>query len=192
MDSGRLGQVMEDKQKVLRMHIQGILRSNALAHKHVADAANHLADALKFLSTPVIVVLAQSTSWPLIGVHLPLMDTFLEEAKKRHEEMVQQRNLEKRPIHKIYIEQNLPRLSREWEYQHEGEVNSRLAALVTRYMHEALMRDKKQFYSGTALATMFKVRSSTLNKLISGRKYMGGAELEKYMEEMKHKGVEIK
>ena len=43
-----------------------------------------------------------------------------------------------------------------------------------------------------ALATMFKVPSSTLNKLISGRKYMGGAELEKYREEMKHKGVEIK
>ena len=39
---------------------------------------------------------------------------------------------------------------------------------------------KKQFYSGTALSMMFNIPSSTLNKLISGRKYMGRVELEKY------------
>ena len=54
------------------------------------------------------------------------------------------------------------------------------------------MRDKKKFYSGTALGKMFKVPPSTLNKLISGQLYMGGAELEKYREEMKLKGIDIK
>ena len=53
------------------------------------------------------------------------------------------------------------------------------------------MRDKKQFYSGTALASMFDVPSSTLNKLISRKNYMGGAELEKYRAEMKRKCVNI-
>ena len=38
---------------------------------------------------------------------------------------------------------------------------------------------------------MFDVPPSTLNKLLSGRKYMGGAELEKYRDEMKRKGVDI-
>ena len=137
------------------------------------------------------VVLAQSTAQPLIRVHLPLMDTFLEKTKKKHEEMVQERNLEKQPIDEICIDQNLPRLAREWEYQHKGEANSRLAAVITRYMHRALMREKKQFYSRTALPMMFIIPSSTVNKLISGRKYMGGAKLEKYREEMKCKGVDI-
>ena len=53
------------------------------------------------------------------------------------------------------------------------------------------MHDKKQFYSGIVLGGMFDVPPSTLNKLLSGRKYMGGAELEKYHEEMKQKGVDI-
>ena len=54
------------------------------------------------------------------------------------------------------------------------------------------MRDKKKFYSGTALGEMFKIPPSTLNKLISGRLYMGGVELDKYREEMKRKGIYIK
>ena len=53
-----LDKLLEDKQKTLRMHIQGILHSNALAHKY----ANHLADASKFLCMPGMVVLAQSTA----------------------------------------------------------------------------------------------------------------------------------
>ena len=54
-----------------------------------------------------------------------------------------------------------------------------------------MMRDKKQFYSRMVLGGMFDIPPSTLNKLLSGRKYMGGAELEKYCEEMKQKGVDI-
>ena len=78
-----------------------------------------------------------------------------------------------------------------WEYQQEGTANSRLAVVVTRYVHEVMMPDKKQFYSGNILAKMFRVPSSTLNKLISERKYMGGAELEKHRDEMECKGVHI-
>ena len=48
-----------------------------------------------------------------------------------------------------------------------------------------MMRDKKKIYSGKALGEMFKFPQSTLNKLISGKLYMGGAELEKYREELK-------
>ena len=120
------------------------------------------------------------------------MNTFLEEAKKKQEEALQERKAEYWPIDEICIDQNLPHLAREWEYQHEGPANSQLAAVTTRYIHEAMMRDKKKFYSGTALGEMFKIPWSTLNKLISGKLYMGGAELEKYREELKRKGVDIK
>ena len=182
----------EDKQKELRQHIQGILWENAMAHLHVAEVADHLAEVSWLLSMPGIVVLSQATAQPLIGAHLPLMNTFLEEAKKKREETIEQHKLEYRPIDEICIDQNLPRLAREWEFQHEGPVNSRLAAVITWYIHEAMMRDKKKFYSGTALGEMFKIPPSTLNKLISGRLYMGGVELDKYHEEMKRKGINIK
>ena len=114
----------EDKQKELRQHIQGILRENAMAHQHAAEAADHLAEASRLLSMPGIVVLAQATAWPLIGVHLPLMNTFLEEAKKKWDETVEQRKPDYRLIDEICIDQNLPRLTREWEFQHEGPANS--------------------------------------------------------------------
>ena len=104
---------------------------------------------------------------------------------------MRQRQKEYKPIDKICINQNLPRNAREWEYQAEGDATCRLAAVVTRYMHQAMMRDKKQFYSGTVLRGMFDIPPSTLNKILSGRKYMGGAELDKYCEEMKQKRVDI-
>ena len=87
-----------------------------MAHKHAAEAAEHLAEASRLLSTPGTVVLVHATTRPLIGVHLPLIDTFLEEAKNKREEMPQQRRAEYRPIDEICIDQNLPQLAREWEY----------------------------------------------------------------------------
>ena len=81
-----------------------------------------------------------------------------------------------KPIDEICVDQNLPRNVRELEYQAEGDANHRLAAGVTRYMHQVMMCDKKQFYSGMVLGGMFDVPPSTLNKLLSRRKYMGGAD----------------
>ena len=119
------------------------------------------------------------------------MENFVDEAQKKHDEMVEERKAEYQPIDDICISQNLPINAREWEYQTEGEVNQCLAAIVTRYTHQAIKRGKKQFYSGNVLRRMFEILLSTLNKLISGKKYMGGAELEKYREEMKRKGMDI-
>ena len=163
-----------------------------MAHKHAADSAEHLSEASKLLSTPGIIMLANATARPLVGIHLPIINQFIEAAEKKHEEMVQQHEKEYRPIDKICIDQNLPRDAREWEYQAEGDANRHLAVVVTLYMHQAMMHKEKKFYSGIVLGEMFKVPPSTLNKLLSGRKYMGGAELNKYHEEMARKGVEIK
>ena len=166
-----------EKQQELTHHVQGILRENALAHKHAAAAAEHLADASRLLSTPAIVTVSNATARPLVGIHLPIMNKFIEKAQKKHEETLQQRQQEYKPIDNICIDQNLPRNAREWEFQVEGDANCWLAALVTRYMHQAMMRDKKQFYSRMVLRGMFDVPPSTLNKILSGRKYMGGVEL---------------
>ena len=168
------------QQKELWYHVQGILQLNALAHKRTAEAAEHLADASKLLFTPRIVTLSNTTARPLVGVHLLIMNKFIKEAQKKHEEMLQQRKKQYKTIDEICIDQNLPRNAREWEYQVEGDVNHCLAAVVTQYIHQTMMRDKKQFYSRNVLGGMFEVPLSTLNKLLSGKKYMGGAELEKY------------
>ena len=150
-----------------------------------------MADASKLLSTPGIITLVNAMARPLVRVHLLIMDKFLEEVQRKHEETVLQRQKEYKPIDKICINQNLPRNAKEWEYQAEGDANHCLAVVVTRYMHQVMMHDKKQFYSCNVLGGMFDVPPSTLNKLLSGRKYMGGAELEKYLGEMKRKGVDI-
>ena len=181
----------EAQKKELHHHVEGIIHSNALAYKHEAEGANHLVEASRLLTMPGMVVLAHTTARPLVGVYLPLKDTFTEEAKWKREETLQVKRPEYKSIDEICIDQNLPHNAREWEYQHEGDANRRLAAVVTRYIHEALMRDKKQFYSSVAIQAMFDVPASTINKLISGKKYMGGAELERYRAEMKRKDVDI-
>ena len=162
-----------------------------MAYKHAAEAAEHLSDALRLLSTPGIITLSNATARPLVGVNLPIMNKFIEEAQKKHKETLQQRKKEYKPIDEICIDQNLPRNAREWEYQAEGDVNHRLAAVVTQYVHQVMMRDKKQFNSRNILGGMFDVPPSTLNKLLSGKKYIGDSEQEKNQEEMKCKGVDI-
>ena len=116
------------------------------------------------------------------------MEKFIEEVWKKHKETVQQRKKESKPIDKICIDQ---KPTKKCKRIGEGDVNHRLAAVVTRYIHQVIMQDKKQFYSGNILGKMFEVPPSTLNKLISGRKYIGSAELKKYREVMKRKGVDI-
>ena len=119
------------------------------------------------------------------------MNKFIKAAQRKHEETVQQCQKDYKLIDDICVDQNLPRNAREWEYQAEGDANHHLMTLVTRYMHQMMICDKKQFYRGMVLGGMFDVPPSTLNKLLSGRKYMGGAELEKYHKEMKQEGVDI-
>ena len=77
----------DDKQKELWYHIQGILASKTLAHKHAAEAENHLAGTSWLLSTPGIMTLANATVRPHVGVHLPIMEKIVDEACKKHEEM---------------------------------------------------------------------------------------------------------
>ena len=90
------------KQKELRHHVQGILHSNALAHRHAADAAEHLADASKLLSTPGIIALSNPTARPLVGIHLPIMNKFIEAAQRKHEEMVQQCQKDYKPMTSVW------------------------------------------------------------------------------------------
>ena len=112
--------VSPEKQKELTHHVQGILWENALAHKHAVAAAEHLADASRLLSTPAIVTHLNATARPLVGIHLPIMNKFIEEAQNKHEETLQQRRQEYKPIDDICIKQNLPRNAKEWEFQVEG------------------------------------------------------------------------
>ena len=85
-----MDKLMPEKQKELRHHMQGILHSNASAYRHAADVAEHLLDASKLLSTPEIITLLNAMVRPLVGIHLPIMNQFIEAAQKKHEEMVQQ------------------------------------------------------------------------------------------------------
>ena len=82
--------LIPEKQEELRYHVQGILHLNMIAHKHAADMAEHLSDASKLLSSPRIVTSVNATARPLVGIHLPIMNQFIEVAQKKHEEMVQQ------------------------------------------------------------------------------------------------------
>ena len=85
-----LNNMSPQKQKELRHHVQGILHSNVLAHRHAAEVAEHLADASKLLSTPGIVALSNATAGPLEAIHLLIMNKFIEVAQKKHEDTVQQ------------------------------------------------------------------------------------------------------
>ena len=78
---------------------------------------------------------------------------------------------------------------REWTYHKEGAVK----ISSSNYPLHPSGYDVRdwQFYSSAVLNKIFKVSVLTLTKLLSGRKYIGGAELEKYCKEMTQKGINI-
>ena len=66
-----------EKQQELTHHVQGILHSNALAHRYAAAVAEYLADASRLLSMPAIIALSNATARLLVRIHLPIMNKFI-------------------------------------------------------------------------------------------------------------------
>ena len=82
-------------------------------------------------------------------------------------------------IDEVIFTQNCLSYNPEWAHATEGRPTVYLASLVTCYMDERMRKDSKLMMSTRALETVFHTPSSSVGKLISGRHYIGGYELDK-------------
>ena len=179
--------------KELKITIANICRSQALAHRHAADAADHLVTLTEIASLPVVMTVMNACQRPVVAVKIPEVDEMLQRAQDKVDAIrrAQIRTAGSRPIDEVVFAQNVPTYNPEWQHSNEGKATSYLATLVCRYMNELQRKDKKVVLSAKALEAIYHTASSSVGKLISGKQYLGGYAMEQQREKAEAEGKEL-
>ena len=179
--------------KELKITIANICRSQALAHRHTADVADHLVTLTEIASLLVVITVMNSCQRPVVEVKIPEVDEMLQRAQDKVDAIrrVQLRTAGSRPIDEVVFAQNVPTYNPEWQHSNEGKATSYLAMLVCRYMNELQRKDKKVVLSAKALEAIYHTASSSVGKLISGKQYLGGYAMEQQCGKAEAEGKEL-
>ena len=96
--------------KELKITIANICRSQALAHRHTADAADHLVTLTEIASLPVVMTVMNACQRPVVAVKIPEVDKMLQRAQDKVDAIrrVQLRTAGSRPIDEVVFAQNVP------------------------------------------------------------------------------------
>ena len=173
--------------------IKNLCKSQALAHRHAANMADYLAQLTDMVSLPATIKVMNSTLRPVVAVKIPEVDDMLERAQQKVEAIRKAKEATStvRPIDEVVFAQNCPTWNPEWSYSKEGKPTAYLASLVTRYMDERMRKDSQTVMSAKALEAIYHIASSSVGKLISGKHYIGGYELDKIRDKKEKEGVTL-
>ena len=162
-------------------------------HRHVAEAADNMANLTELVSLPILLKVISATMRPTVAIKIPEVDDMMAKAQEKVDAIRQakQKVGELKPIDEVVFAQNVPKYNPEWEHSPNGRATSYLARLVCRYLHELQQKDRKVVLSMKALETIYHTASSSIGKLISGKQYLGGAALEQMREKKKAEGKEL-
>ena len=179
--------------KELKITIANICRSQALAHRHAADAADHLVMLTDIASLPVVMTVINACQRPVVAVKILEVDKMMQRAQDKVDAIrrVQIRTGGVCPIDEVIFAQNVNTYNPEWQHSNEGKATSYLAMLVCRYMNELQRKDKKVVMSAKALEAIYHTARSSVGKLISGKQYLGGYMMEQQCGKAKAEGKEL-
>ena len=179
--------------KELKITIANICRSQALAHRHAVDTADHLVMLTEIASLPVVMMVINSCQQPVVAVKILEVDEMLQRAQDKVDAIrrVQLMTAGARPIDEVVFAQNIPTYNPEWQHSNEGKATSYLATLVCRYMNELQRKDKKVVLSAKALEAIYHTASNFVGKLISGKQYLGGYTMEQQRGKAEAEGKEL-
>ena len=179
--------------KELKITIANICRSQALAHQHAADVADHLVTLTYIASLPVVLMVINACKRLVVAVKISEVDEMMQRAQDKVDAIrrVQIRTGGVRQIDEVIFAQNIPTYNPEWQHSNEGRATSYLATLVCRYMNELQREDKKVVLSAKALEAIYHMASSSVGKLISGKQYLGGYAMEQQCGKAEAEGKEL-
>ena len=179
--------------KEVKIPIANICRSQALAHRHAADAADHLVMLTEITSIPVALMVINAVQQPVVAVKIPEVDEIMQRAQDKVDAIrrVKFRTGGVRPTDEVVFAQNVPTYNLEWQHSNEGRATSYLAMLVCRYMNKLQRKDKKVVLSAKALEMIYHTASSSVGKLILGKQYLGGYAMEQQHGKAEAAGKEL-
>ena len=149
---------------------------NKMAHRHCMEAAERLESLSMNVSIPFFLKVAESTSRPLVQLRLPSMDDHMAETEKMKQARDEEYNTQLRPTIDIATDMNLVSMNPEWNDSKDGRATRILAAFVNRYLYEQMHVKDGKVLSAKVLGEKFNLKESTLGKMFSARRYLGGKE----------------
>ena len=181
------------EQQHIKNTIKNLCKSQALAHRHAANSEDYLAELTDILSVPATIKVMNATLRPVVAVKIPEVDDMLERAQQKVEAIRKVKDTMSgvKPIDQVIFTQNCPTWNPEWAHSKEGKPTAYLASLVTRYMDERMRKDSQMVMSARSLEAIYHTVSSSVGKLISGKHYIGGYELDKLREKEEKEGVPL-
>ena len=183
----------KEQVNMIKKCIGNICREQALAHRHAAEAADNMANLTELVSLPILLKVISAMMRPTVAIKIPEVEDMMARVQEKVDAIRQamQKVGELKPIDEVVFAQNIPKYNPEWEHSPNGQATSYLATLVCRYMHELQQKDKKVVLRAKALETIYHTASSSIEKLISGEQYFGGAALEQMREKLEAEGKEL-
>ena len=164
------------KECAIRNTIKQLCHHNKLAHRHAAMASEQLETLSMNVSIPFFLRVAESTARPLIQVRLPSLDAHMDKTEQMRKAREEEYTTQVQPTLQMAAKQNLASMKEGWKDSKDGRSNRILAAFVNRYVYEQMFIRSGKILSAKALADTFDLKESTLGKLLSARRYLGGRE----------------
>ena len=112
----------EKQVSTIKKCIGNICREQALAHRHVAEAADNMASLTEMVSLPILLKVISATMRPTTAIKIPKVDKIMARAEQKVEAIRQakQKVGELKPIDEVVFAQNVPKYNPEWEHSPNG------------------------------------------------------------------------
>ena len=156
--------------------IKDLCYHNKMAHRHAMEAAEKLETLSMNVTLPFFLKVAEGTSRALIQLNLPSMQEHMAKAEKVRKQREAEYSNQLEPTIKLAAKLNLVEMNDSWKGTTEGRANRILASFVNRYVYGQMHRSDGKVLSAKVLADKFDLKESTLGKLLTARKFLGGRE----------------
>ena len=162
----------ELKRKNFNLAMKKIMGNMTIAHRMVADASQEMINLLDEIELPLWMKIADMTMRPLVLLEVPEVTVMCEEAKQlsRANEQVWDQTTK---ITTIMEAKSLPVLPASWGYDREGKAKKLIAGIVYKYVKDRMYWGQPET-PATEVSKKFTINSTTMNRHILGKKYIGG------------------
>ena len=171
--AGPMEEHTDEQKKNIKDLIKHYWAHMAEAHEQASAAASILRLLADEVDEQTYVALINAGTRPLITMEVPQMASQAAEMKIKREHQEKAENLRNQPIEQIIDEQNVPVPVERWATSSIMLPTQYLAAMVYYFM--SAEADPKCNMTNKGVAALFKLSSSNLHKLVSGKKYHGGS-----------------
>ena len=156
--------------------IKDLCYHNKMAHRHAMESAEKLETLSMNVTLPFFLKLAERTSRPLIQLNLPSMQEHMAKAEKERKQREAEYSNQLEPTIGLAAKLSLVPMNETWRDSTEGRANRILGSFVNRYVYEQMHRHDGKVLSAKVLADKFELKESTLGKLLTARRFLGGRE----------------